>query len=179
MECNAAAFAVRETSFNWINLLTAITAVGTLATAVIMLLSNLITKKGHRFELITKLQELRYNDDTRIARVELKKLYDKHKDKIGKWFIRNRTNTIDTYRRNFYSYFRRIKDLLDAGLVKENDLKALVNKSDLSMLLWIDRPIEDQIHETLFEREPELSGEKQSTDIFRFYEYYYWKHYRK
>jgi hypothetical protein len=168
--------AIQEAPVNWTNILTAVTAIGTLAAAGLMLRSNWLLKQSNRHIRISGLQEYRYSDDMRMARLALRKLYDSQKGNPTSWFIKNRDTPqgqmIDKHRRYFFSYFRRIKDMYDAKILNEEDLKVLVNSSDISMLLLIDQPIERGIHETLIEMKPKTKGSMNTENLFVFFEAY-------
>ena len=58
---------------------------------------------------------------------------------------------LDRHRRFFYVYFVMVRDLFKAKIIRERDLRFLVNSSDTTMLLSISHPLERAVRERMNE----------------------------
>ncbi len=182
---------LEEGPINWTLIatliLTVITAGGALAAALAAWRNTDAARKNteianmmRKQQLIGDLLDYRYQKDRFDAMWELRQCYDRHgEDALAERFNEIRDTPegrkLDWQRKIFTTYFRKIKDVQEAGLIKEPEIIGLVNKSDLTMFLHIVRPMSEQID--LFEIDPIDPGEKKAKEnIFDYFERFYWKH---
>ena len=207
MDSEIVKVAIQEGPTNVLNIvitiLTAITAVGALvAAAAAWRITGITNKareqqlmtanKARELQLISDLLDYRYEKKMHQSMLALKKWYVDHKDWYDKHMddeqavdeefksIRETTDKgreLDKHRKFFFTYFRKIKDLIEAELIEEEKIQLLVNSSDLSMLLYIAAPLERAIKPTLFEKPPIKPISKEKPDIFDYFKEFYWKYF--
>lgn len=186
MDSEVIKVSIQEGASKWPLILTAVTAVGALFAAGAAWRNTKIANKARVQQLINDLLDYRYSEKMFKAMRALRVWYDKHKANEGvlaEEFRKIRDTeeecTLDSHRKVFFTYFRKIKDLQEAGFIKnEERMKGLVNKSDLTMLLHINAPMGRAIESDLLEIAPVDPGRKKEQDIFDYFEKFYWKYHR-
>lgn len=178
-------------------------------------MSTLQAGKTYKMTLINKLLEQRYDELTRVAKCELRQFYDSNSQyfpdldfikayadadpdpdldpEFWKNYNENELNKqmdlksgFHSHRRVFFTYYRKIMDLIDSGLLERVDLQALINDTtDLNMFLSISWPIEIAHRKTLLHVDvtppntnepidPKPFKEKEDR-IFDYFYNYYWE----
>jgi hypothetical protein len=173
--------AIEKIPFDWVSL----SAVAIAFVAVVVsTISIFMTRRSVKYQLISDLLAYRYDDKTLQARRALRAWNDKYREKhLGEKFeqLGNREKAeLDKHRRYFFAYFRRILDLYESKILRYREIRGLVNQSDLSMLLCIDKPLEESVHRDLYFC-PELvrlekpEKRKKKLDLFQFFQQYHKK----
>lgn len=137
-----------------------------------------IANKGQKYSRINALLDYRYEAETFNAKKALRKLYDEvNKDHGGDlkgfWAEHRRSReSEDAARSRFIVYFIKIFDLYKAGLIKDKEVKGLVNGSDLALLFHVLKPMEEAIEKDLLELNID-KGTKESDETMEFYKRLY------
>ena len=150
-------------------LFTAIAAIAACFAAFTSRKSVKIALKTLRIQAISNLMEERFSEDIYNSKITLRDFQKgcESYDQIKKKYVKEKDEKIDKSRRLFFNYFRKVKDLIEAGLINVKDIKHLVNESDAEMLYSISRPIEEVVFRDLQKKMGK--GDRFSDDIFRYF----------
>jgi hypothetical protein len=137
-----------------------------------------IARRAQKNQRLNMMLDYRYSDENFNAKKELKYWYKKCSAKdIGEKFVEIRSTDegkrLDSYRNTFFIYYQKIYDLYKAKLLKKDEIKVLVNASDLNLLFFDEKPIQDSVDETIEIIPIPKELEVKNGSIFKFYKNLY------
>ena len=114
---------------------------------IVSIISVLLARRQLRHQKIVELINQRYSIPMRLARRALGSAYDETNDQWDKKAAED--PELDEHRWVFTTYFQRIMDLKNTRLLRSREIDALVNESDMVLLLCVDGPIEKHVQDRL------------------------------